>query len=310
MSTVSQSIAVPRSGVSMLLRDYSELVKARVTTLIVMTAWSGFYFGALRSGVSSLSWTLLNALLGIGLVSGGTAALNEVLERDIDALMRRTAIRPLVTGRMSLAHGLAVGLLMVVGGTEYLAFSTNLLTAFLTAATAAVYLGAYTPLKRVHPLCTFVGAFPGAMPPVLGWTAIRGRLDWEALVLFAILFFWQFPHFHSIAWLYREDYERAGIRMLPVVEDDGRSTSRSIITYSSALLLVSLAPSLMGMAGKIYFVSALLLGAAFLLAGMRLARSGMPPTVAGSKKLARGILQASVFYLPLLFAIMMIDAAR
>ncbi len=310
MSTVPQSIAVPRSGASMLLRDYSELVKARVTTLIVMTAWSGFYFGALRSGVASLSWTLLNALLGIGLVSGGTAALNEVLERDIDARMRRTALRPLVTGRMSLTHGLAVGLIMVVGGTEYLALSTNLLTAFLTAATSAVYLGAYTPLKRVHPLCTFVGAFPGAMPPVLGWTAIRGRLDWQALVLFAILFFWQFPHFHSIAWLYREDYERAGIRMLPVVEADGRSTSRSIISYSSALLLVSLAPSLMGMAGKVYFASALLLGIVFLFAGLRLARSGMPPTVTRSKKLARGILQASVFYLPLLFAIMMIDAAR
>lgn len=294
----------------MLLRDYSELVKARVTTLIVMTAWSGFYFGALRSNVTSLSWTLVNALLGIGLVSGGTAALNEILERDIDALMRRTAIRPLVTGRMSLTHGLAVGLLMVVGGAEYLAISTNLLTAFLTVATAAVYLGAYTPLKRVHPLCTFIGAFPGAMPPVLGWTAIRGRLDWEALVLFAILFFWQFPHFHSIAWLYREDYERAGIRMLPVVEADGRSTSRSIILYSIALLLVSLAPWLLGMAGKVYLFSALLLGSAFLLAGLRLALTGIPPTVARSKKLARGILQASVFYLPLLFAIMMIDAAR
>jgi heme o synthase len=310
VSTASQSIAIPRSGASMLLRDYSELVKARVTTLIVMTAWCGFYFGALRSGVSSLSWTLFNALLGIGLVSGGTAALNEVLERDIDSHMRRTAIRPLVTGRMSLAHGLTVGLLMVVGGTEYLAVSTNLLTAFLTVATAAVYLGAYTPLKRVHPLCTFVGAFPGAMPPVLGWTAIRGRLDWEALVLFAILLFWQFPHFHSIAWLYREDYERAGIRMLPVVEADGGSTIRSIIGYSIALLFVSLAPFMLGMTGKFYFVSALLLGAAFLLAGLRLALAGIPPTVARSKKLARGILQASVFYLPLLFAIMMIDAAR
>jgi heme o synthase len=309
LSTASQSIALPRSGVA-LLRDYSELVKARVTTLIIMTAWCGFYFGALRSGVLSLSWTLLNALLGIGLVSGGTAALNEVLERDLDARMRRTAIRPLVTGRMSLRHGLAVGLLMVVGGAEYLAFSTNLLTAFLAVATATVYLGAYTPLKRVHPLCTFVGAFPGAMPPVLGWTAIRGRLDWEALVLFAILFFWQFPHFHSIAWLYREDYERAGVRMLPVVEADGRSTARSIVGYSIGLLLVSCAPMLLGMAGRVYLVSALLLGSAFLLTGFRLAIAGLPPTVARSKKLARSILQASVFYLPLLFAIMMIDAAR
>ncbi len=310
MSSVSQTIPITRSSVSMLLRDYSELVKARVTTLIMMTVWSGFYFGAIRSGASSLSWTLLNAVLGVGLVSAGTAALNEVLERDLDARMRRTAIRPLVTGHMSLKHGLTVGLLMVVGGTEYLAFTTNLLTAFLTVATAAVYLGAYTPLKRVHPLCTFVGAFPGAMPPVLGWTAIRGRLDWEALILFAILFFWQFPHFHSIAWLYREDYERAGIRMLPVVEEDGRATARSIIVYSLALLITSIAPTMLHMSGKFYALSAVVLGLAFLVTGLRLAFSGMPPTVARSKKLARGVLQASVFYLPLLFTIMMINASR
>lgn len=310
MSTASQSISVPRSGITMLLRDYSELVKARVTTLIVMTVWAGFYFGAIRSGASSLSWNLVHALLGVGLVSGGTAALNEVLERDLDARMRRTAARPLVTGRLSLLHGLIVGLMMVVGGTEYLALTTNLLTAFLTAGTAAVYLGAYTPLKRLHPLCTFVGAFPGAMPPVLGWTAIRGRLDWEALVLFAILFFWQFPHFHSIAWLYRDDYANAGIRMLPVVEDDGRSTSRSIILYSVALLFVSTAPSLMGMAGKLYFISAVILGGAFLVTGVRLAFSGMSPAMAASKRFARNVLQASVFYLPLLLSIMMVNAVK
>lgn len=291
----------------MLLRDYSELTKLRVTSLIVMTAWAGFYFGAARSGVSSLSWTLFHALLGIGLVSGGTAALNEVLERDLDARMRRTQMRPLVTGRMGLGHGLAAGLLMVVGGVEYLAFTTNLLTAFLTAATAATYLGAYTPLKRVHPLCTFVGAFPGAMPPVLGWTAIRGRLDWETLVLFAIVFFWQFPHFHSIAWLYREDYERASIRMLPVVHPDGRSTARSILLYSAALLAVTVAPTLMGMAGAWYLAGAMVLGLAFLWTALRLVRIQLPATATQSKRYARNVLQASVFYLPLLFALMMID---
>lgn len=310
MSTASQSIAVPRSSISLLLRDYSELTKARVTTLIIMTVWSGFYFGAIRSGAPAVSWNLVNALLGVGLVSAGTAALNEVLERDLDSLMRRTSARPLVTGRMSLTHGLAAGLVMVIAGTEYLAFTTNLLTAFLTVATAAVYLGAYTPLKRVHPLCTFVGAFPGAMPPVLGWTAVRGRLDWEAFVLFSILFFWQFPHFHSIAWIYREDYERARIKMLPVVEADGRSTSRSIVAYSVALLLMSATPSLLGMSGKLYLISALVLGTVFLMTGVRLARTGLAPTSGLSRHFARTVLQGSVFYLPLLFAAMMIDAVK
>jgi protoheme IX farnesyltransferase len=303
----SSELAIPRGGVALMLRDYSELIKLRVTTLILMTAWAGYYFGALRQGSALVSWTLFHALLGIGLVSGGTAALNEVLEADVDGRMRRTAMRPLVTGRMGITHGLAVGLLMVVGGSEYLAFTTNLTTAFLTAATAAVYLGAYTPLKKIHPLCTFVGAFPGAMPPVLGWTAIRGRLDWEALVLFAILFFWQFPHFHSIAWLYREDYERAGIRMLPVVEPDGRSTARSVVVYSAALVAATIAPALLDMSGRVYLVGAIVLGVAFFWTGARLARIKLPATAARSKRYARQVLQASVFYVPLLFALMMLN---
>ena len=209
MSSATQPLAVPRVGIASLARDYSVLIKARVTTLIVMTAWAGAYFAAAKSGVSLLSWTLLHALVGIGLVSGGTAAINEVLERDVDALMRRTAQRPLVTGSMSLLHGSIVAFGMTIGGVLYLGVATNWLTATLTALTSFSYLVVYTPMKRVHPICTFLGAFPGAMPPVLGWTAIRGHLDPEALVLFAILFFWQFPHFHSIAWLYREDYENA-----------------------------------------------------------------------------------------------------
>jgi len=309
MSTITQTLPVPRISAAMVLRDYAELIKFRVTTLIVMTAWCGYFFGAAKSGVTSVSWTLLHAMLGIGLVSGGTAALNEVMERDLDALMRRTAMRPLVTGHMSFAQGLAAGLVMVLGGTAYLALTTNLLAALLTLATSVVYLGAYTPLKRVSPICTFVGAFPGAMPPVLGWAAARGRLEWEALVLFAILFFWQFPHFHSIAWLYREDYARAGVRMLPVVEPDGKSTARAIVLYSLALLLTTLAPTFLGMSGKIYFTGALLLGLAFFWCGLRLARSRMSPAMAQSKRLARHVLQASVFYLPLLFTLMMINAA-
>jgi protoheme IX farnesyltransferase len=305
MSTALQPLAVPRSSVALLARDYAELTKLRVTTLIVMTAWCGYYFGALKSGLSSLSWGLFHALLGIGLVSGGTAALNEVMEHRIDARMRRTAQRPLPSGRMSLAHGALVGGAMVVGGALYLGFALNALTASLALATSAVYLLAYTPLKKIHPICTLVGAFPGAMPGVLGWTAARAHLEWGELVLFAIVFFWQFPHFFSIAWLYREDYEAGGVRMLPVVEPDGRSTARQILLYSAGLIPVSLLPVWFGMSGRIYFAGALLMGIALFYCSLRLAAFAPAPATLGSKRRARQLLQATVFYLPLLFALMM-----
>ncbi len=308
MSSASPSLAVSRSATA-LLRDYAELTKARVTSLIMMTAWCGAYFAAQKSGLSSLSWTVLHAVLGIGLVSAGTAALNEVMERDLDALMRRTAARPLPTGRMGLAHGIIAGFVMIVGGAFYLGAMTNALTGWLTLATSVVYLGAYTPLKRVSPICTFIGAFPGAMPPLLGWTAVRGQLDWEAFILFAIVFFWQFPHFLSIAWLYREDYEHAAIRMLPVVEGDGRSTARDILLYSGALIPATLAPALMGMAGSIYFAGAFVLGIAMFWVAARLATLSEPVAAPRSKQRARQLLQATVFYLPLLFALMMLNAA-
>jgi protoheme IX farnesyltransferase len=300
---------VPRQGIASLARDYATLTKARVTTLIVMTAWAGAYFAGAKSGVSLLSWTLLNALVGIGLVSGGTAAINEVVERDVDALMRRTSRRPLVTGSMSLLHASVVAFGMTIGGVLYLWFTTNWLTAALAALTSISYLAVYTPMKRVHPICTFLGAFPGAMPPVLGWTAIRGRLDGGALVLFAILFFWQFPHFHSIAWLYREDYENAGIRMLPVVESDGRSTAFAIVMYALALVPVSLAPTLMGMAGRTYFCGALILSGGMLWFSLRMWTMKLTPIAKESKVRARNVLQASVIYLPLLFGLMMINRA-
>lgn len=303
------ALAPARGGVWGRLQDYGDLTKSSVTSLIVMTAWCGFYFGAFKSGTSSLSWTLLHALLGIGLASGGTAALNEVMEREIDGHMRRTQTRPLPSGRMSLAHAMAVGILMTVGGSLYLALTTNWLTGALTFATSVVYLGVYTPLKKVHPVCTFVGAFPGAMPGVLGWTAARGRIEWQAVVLFAIVFCWQFPHFFSIAWLYREDYERGSIRMLPVVADDGKSTLREILLYSVLLIPVSVLPSFLGMSGRIYLWGAVVLGIALLYCGFRLARLQMPPTKPQSKARARQLLQATVFYLPLLFALMMINTA-
>jgi protoheme IX farnesyltransferase len=307
MSTASQPLAVPRTGFAALARDYAELTKARVTTLLIMTAWCGGYFAAAKSGVSSLSWTMFNALLGIGLVSAGTAAINEVMERDIDAHMRRTQMRPLVTGSMSVLHASLVAFGMTLGGIAYLWLTTNWQTAVLTALTSACYLLVYTPMKMVHPMCTFLGAFPGAMPPVLGWTAIRGHLDPEAFVLFAILFLWQFPHFHSIAWLYREDYENAGVQMLPVVESNGRSTVFAIIFYALALIPVTLAPTFMGMSGWIYFATALLLGAGLLWFAVRMWTMKLSPAVPKSKVRARHLLQATVIYLPLLFALMMIN---
>lgn len=308
MSSLTQSAVLARSHKASLFRDYSELVKARVTSLIMMTAWSGFYFGALKSGVSSLSWTLLHAVAGIGMVSAGTAAMNEIMERDSDALMRRTAIRPLVTRSMGLVHALAVSLLLMIGGAVYLGMACNWLTSALSLMTSAVYLLAYTPLKKVGPYSTFVGAFPGAMPCVLGWTAIRGRLDFEAFVLFAIMFLWQFPHFHSIALLYREDYERAGIKMLPVVEHDGRSTARAIVLYGGALLPVTFAPTLLGFAGVWYLIGAAALGLALYYFCLRVWREALPASSPHAKVLARQLLQATVIYLPLLFALMMLDA--
>ena len=302
-------VQTTRGGVIGLVQDYGELTKASVTSLIMMTAWCGFYFGCFKSGESSVSWTLVNAVLGIGLVAAGTAALNEVMEHETDAHMRRTALRPLPAKRMSMAHALIAGSLLTMGGALYLAWATNPLTGALTLATSVMYLAAYTPLKKVHPICTFVGAFPGAMPALLGWTAARNRLDWEALVLFGIVFLWQFPHFFSIAWLYREDYERGSIRMLPVVEADGRSTVREILVYSLALIPVSLAPGFLGMSGRIYLAGAFVLGAALLWFGVRLARLHLPPTAERSKAAARRLLQATIFYLPLLFALMMINTA-
>lgn len=310
MSTMILPLSTLRARATSVLRDYAELTKLRVTTLIVMTAWCGYFFGAHKAGLSWFSFGLLHALIGIGLVSSGTAALNEVMEHDVDAHMRRTAQRPIPAGRMSLLHATIVGAVAAVGGSIYLAIFTSPLTGALTFLTSVVYLAAYTPLKRISPICTFVGAFPGAMPGVLGWTAVRGRLEWGTLVLFAILFIWQFPHFFSIAWLYREDYANGGVRMLPVVEDDGRSTARRILLYSLALIPISLLPSLMGMAGRIYLVGAIVLGVSLLYFGVRLAFLNLPLASAQSKLRARYVLQATVIYLPLLFALMMSNSIR
>ena len=290
------------------LRDYAELTKARITTLIVLTTWCGYFFGAHRMGISSWSVGLFHALFGVALVSSGTAALNEVLESSVDARMRRTAMRPLPSGRMSRAHAATVGLALTLGGSVYLAIYSNLLTGLLAFLTALVYLAAYTPLKKVSPVCTFVGAFPGAMPVALGWAAARGRLEVETLILFAIMFVWQFPHFLSIAWLYREDYAQGDIRMLPVVDSDGKSTVWRILAYSGALIPISVLPVAWGMAGRVYLVGALLMGAALFRVSVGIAYPQLPATAAASKPPARRLLRATILYLPALFALMMANS--
>lgn len=290
------------------VRDYAELTKARVTTLIVLTVWCGYFLGAHKMGVSSWSLGLVHALLGVALVASGTAALNEVLESSVDARMRRTAQRPVPSGRMTRAHAAMVGLALTLGGSAYLAIYANLLTGLLVFLTSLVYLKVYTPLKKVSPMCTFVGAFPGAMPVVLGWTAARGKLEVETLILFAIMFVWQFPHFLSIAWLYREDYEQGDIRMLPVVDSDGKSTVWRILAYSGALIPVSILPVALGMAGRVYLIGAILMGAALFRVSMGMAYPQLPATAPASKPSARRLLRATIIYLPALFALMVANS--
>ena len=312
MSSVTQPITLPaETSPRRHLADLGVLLKPRVTSLIVMSAWCGFYFAAHKSGLRALDslHLLAFALTGVGLVAGGTAALNQVLERDSDAHMQRTAIRPLPAHRLSTREALIFGLAGLFAGLLLLATMTNFLTAGLALATSVSYLALYTPLKKISPWCTFVGAFPGAMPPVLGWAALRGRLEWETLVLFGILFLWQFPHFFSIAWLYSEDYESAGIRMLPVVEKNGRSTARQTLGYGLLLIPVSLLPYWLHMAGSVYLIGAALLGGVYFYFGSRLGAERLPPAAAQSKKYARELLRASVLYLPLLFVLMMLNAA-
>src|SRR6185437_4235436 len=219
------SIHAPRPGLTAnLINDLRELFKVRVTGLVVITGWAGFYLGSMQSGISSVQRGLLDTLIGIGLVSAGASALNQALERTSDAKMKRTADRPIAAGRISFTQGVLAGLGALALGGWWLLLHTNLLTVSLALLTAFSYVAIYTPLKRVTSLATFIGAFPGAMGPMLGWTAARGRIEWPSVALFAILFAWQFPHFMAIAWLYRHDYARAGIRMLPVVQPDGWST--------------------------------------------------------------------------------------
>jgi heme o synthase len=299
----------PRPGATAtLIQDFRELFKVRVTGMVVITGWAGFYLGSMQSGISSLQRGLLDTLFGIGLVSAGAAALNQALERSTDARMIRTADRPIASGRMSLAAGILAGLGALALGAIWLLLHTNLLTVALSLLTAFTYVAVYTPLKRVTTLATFIGAFPGAMGPLLGWTAARGRIEWPAVALFAILFVWQFPHFMAIAWLYRDDYARAGIRMLPVVQPDGLSTVVEALFYAVVMIPVSLIPSWLGMASITYSVLAAALDLLYLAYTIRFARILRARSETESRMLARDLVKVSVIYLPVLLTTLMLCA--
>jgi len=278
---------------------YVVLTKPDVTFLVVITTVSGFYLGT-RGPMDW--WLLMHTLLGTTLVAAGTAALNQYVERDMDALMRRTAARPLPTGLLTPHEVLLFGAVTILAGGAWLAIAVNALACFLAITTTAFYLGLYTPLKTRTTLATAVGAFPGALPPLIGWAAARGSLGAGAWILFAILFFWQFPHFFSIAWIYREDYGRAGIRMLPTVDPTGDATYRQIIATSAILVPVSLLPSVIGLAGIRYFFGALVLG-------MMLLQVSLWANCARTNVRAKWLMHATVAHVPLLFGLMILDKA-
>jgi protoheme IX farnesyltransferase len=273
--------------------DFLELTKPRITMMVVFTAAAGYWLAAPQ--VTALPFAA--ALLGTGLIAAGASCLNQVIEVRTDALMKRTRERPLPSGRTARSTGAILGVLLSIAGTLVLAATTNLLTAGLGVLTLLLYTLVYTPMKRISSLCTVVGAVPGAIPPMMGWTAVTGTISVEAWVLFGILFFWQMPHFLAIAWMYRDDYERGLQPMLPVADEDGSATARQILLYSLGLLPVTLLPAILGMSGGPYFTGALVLGLVFLASAIHTARER-------SVEAARLLLRVSVVYLPLLLLLL------
>ncbi len=287
------------SGVS-ILREYFQLTKPRIELLIVISTAVGYCFGI---GSSFRISTLLNALLGTALMAAGSATLNQWYERDIDKKMNRTQARPIPAGIIPARHALIFGVLVSVLGFAELLVFTNYLAALLSFATSFGYLFIYTPLKQKSPVCTTIGAIPGAMPPLIGFAAASGHLTVDAWILFGILFFWQFPHFHAIARMYREDYARGGVKMLAVVDPEGRLVRRQIIVNTLLLIAVTLTPTFAHMAGRVYFGGAFLLGLGLLYFGVQVCKEY-------SFKRARQLLLASVIYMPLLFALLVFDNPR
>jgi protoheme IX farnesyltransferase len=277
--------------------DYVALAKPRLNLLVVASTVAGY---AMAHGDTSNVGALLSTIVGTALVAGGASAFNQVIERDSDGLMRRTRLRPLPDGRLATTEALTFAAILSSAGLLILAAAVNGLAAAVALATLGSYAAVYTPLKRRTSFATVIGAIPGALPPVIGWAAAGNPLTRGAWVLFGILFLWQLPHFLAIAWMYRDDYARAGLPMLPVIEPDGRSTGRQAVLYTAVLLPVALAPSLVGMSGAAYFTGALVLTLLFL--GMSL-RFAMTRAVRD----ARRLFFASIIYLPLLWGLMIVD---
>lgn len=299
-----KAAAEPMTAVAVIEKSrvavFCELVKARLTLLVLITTLVGFYVGA-RGGLDW--WLMTHTLLGTALLACGAAALNQLIEREHDAKMRRTEGRPLPSGRMQPDTVLLFGGLSSMAGLIYLAVAVNLLTSLLGAITLVTYVFVYTPLKRVTWLNTAVGAIPGALPPLMGWTAATGELAGAGWALFAILFFWQIPHFLAIAWMYRDEYAKAGFVMLPGVDPTGERTAHQAVSHTIGLLMVSLCPVLFRVAGATYFFGALLMGVVFLVTAFAFARQL-------NALRARQLFFASIIYLPLLLGLMVFDKIK
>ena len=289
-----------RLGSSRVLLDYWALTKPEINFLIAITTAAGFWMGT-PAALPHFPWTpFLQSLVGTALVASGAATLNQLIELPYDARMRRTARRPLASGRIAPSHALSFGVVLSILGVRYLATSTNALAALLAALTLLSYLFLYTPLKRITPLCTLVGAIPGAAPPLIGWAAACGHLDSGAWQLFAIVFLWQFPHFMPIAWMYREDYARAGYLVLPPGENRNRFVKWQSVAPAAVLLLVGLLPAIGRLSGVVYFAGALALGAVLLFYAARFASQKTNVS-------ARQLLLVSILYLPAIFALLVLD---
>jgi protoheme IX farnesyltransferase len=300
---VKAVVLIPESAASRILSravDYVALTKPRIAVLVLFTVAAGAIFAA---GRATNPMVVFHAIFGTALVAGGASALNQLIEKESDGRMRRTAGRPLPSGRLQPLEVLLFGSALAASGLLYLVLTLDKPSAALVAAmTFASYVGVYTPLKARTPLNTLVGAVPGALPPVIGWVAVRGTVDAEAIALFLILFLWQVPHFLAIAWIYREEYARAGLCMLPTVDPDGRDTGRHMITWCLTLIVASLGPVLLHVAGPVYLAGAVALGIGFLVPAIAFRR-------VRSQTRARRVLRASLLYLPGLFALLLLDTA-
>ena len=292
-----QAVALP--AVRTRASDFLALAKPRLNSLVIATSAVGYYMGT-EGAIDVLAF--VHTLIGTALVAGGAAALNQVTERDVDSRMQRTRLRPMPDGRLQPAEARRFGLVLSALGLLQLGFGANILAAAVALATLVIYISVYTPLKRRTSAATVIGAVPGALPPVIGWAAARGALTAEAAVLFAIVFLWQVPHFFAIAWMCREDFKKAGFPFLPVIDPDGRRTARQIVLYASALLPVSLMPTLIGFTGSTYLVGAGLLGVGFAIVSLRFA-------VSRTSRRARSLFLGSLAYLPLLWGLMIAERA-